>query len=234
MAVKRIAGRIAAIAVIVAAYFLIRVLPFGVWLDELAAWAAANPVMGPALFVAITLIAGVAATPGWIPMMLAGLVFGFLPGVVYATIGIVAAATGALLIGRTLLRDWAEKRIAGNPRMLALDDAVREQGFLIVVLTRLALVIPFNLLNYAYGLTRIDTRLYVAATTVGMLPIVTLYVYLGSVARDIDQVLEGDTQIKWIAAAGVIALVAVVFTVRRAVQKTLDRHLSAVNATADE
>ncbi len=222
--------RAIALGALVGAWFVVRVLPVGEWLDELAAWAAANPLLGPTLFISMTMIGGVAAVPGWIPMMLAGLVFGFFPGVLYATLGIVAAATAALLVGRTLLRGWAEKRIAGNPRMLALDDAVQEQGFLIVVLTRLALVIPFNLLNYAYGLTRIDTRLYIVATTVGMLPAVATYVYLGTLARDIDQILAGDAEIKWAAAAGVIALIAVVFTVRRTVKKALDRQLHTEKA----
>ncbi len=222
--------RATAIGAFIAAVFAVRVLPVGEWLDELAAWAAANPVLGPTLFIGMTMLGGVAALPGWIPMMLAGLVFGFFPGVLYATLGIVAAATAALIVGRTLLRGWAEKRIAGNPRMLALDAAVHEQGFLIVVLTRLALVIPFNLLNYAYGLTRVDTRLYVVATTVGMLPAVATYVYLGTLARDIDQILEGEAEIKWAAAVGVVALIAVVFTVRRTVKKALDRQLNSGNA----
>lgn len=206
---------------------LIRALPVGEWLQLMESWVRDHAVLGAAVYLVLTVIAVVAMTPGWIPIMLAGLLFGFMPGLLYGLLGSTAGAVAALIVGRTLLRAWVEKRISGNERMLALDDALDEQAFSIVALTRVALVIPFNMLNYAYGLTRVDVWTYAAATAVGMFPIVTLYVYLGTLASDIGQVLSGEAAagpgVWWIAGVAVVAIAIVVFVVRRAVLRALSR-----------
>ena len=160
-------------------------------------------------------------------MMLAGLLFGFVAGVAYGLLAITIGATAALLTGRTLARGWVEHRIAGNEQLLALDYALEAQAFKIVALTRLALVIPFNMLNYAYGVTRVDALTYAVATAVGMLPIVALYAYLGTLAGDIGQILAGEAQASpgawWIAGIGTAAVSGVVFVVRGAVRQAMDR-----------
>jgi uncharacterized membrane protein YdjX (TVP38/TMEM64 family) len=81
--------------------------------------------------------------------------------------------------------------VAGNPRLGAIEAGLREEAFVIVVLTRLSLVMPFNLLNYAYGITSVRGSVHFIATGVGMLAPVALYVYLGTLARDIGQILSG-------------------------------------------
>lgn len=215
------------VAAVVVAVVLLRALPVNSWLQGIEQWVDARPVAGVAVYLVVTIIAVVALTPGWIPMMLAGLLFGLLPGLVYGLLGITIGATAALVTGRTLARSWVEQRIAGNPQMLALDDALEEQAFTIVALTRVALVIPFNMLNYAYGLTRVNTPVYAAATAVGMLPVVALYVYLGTLARDISEILAGEAEAGagawWLAGIAAVAIVMVVLVVRRAVQRALAR-----------
>ena len=160
-------------------------------------------------------------------MMLAGLVFGLTMGLVYAMLGIVGGAAAAFLVGRTLARPWVERRIAGNANLMALDDALDEQAFMIVALTRIALVLPFNFLNYAYGVTRVNIGVYVAGTAVGMLPIAGFYVYLGTLANDMSQILDEGANIGsnvwWAAAVAFVAIVAVVLTVRRALNRALRR-----------
>jgi uncharacterized membrane protein YdjX (TVP38/TMEM64 family) len=112
--------------------------------------------------------------------------------------------------------------VAGNPRLGAIEAGLREEAFVIVVLTRLSLVMPFNLLNYAYGITSVRGSVHFIATGVGMLAPVALYVYLGTLARalyvylgtlarDIGQILSGaatpTTLGYWIAGAGIIAII---------------------------
>ncbi|MDH3746640.1 MAG: TVP38/TMEM64 family protein [Gammaproteobacteria bacterium] len=233
MITRQAFSRILAVALVIGAIVLARTLPVGEWLQGLELWIRAHTVVGALAYLGLTIVAVVALTPGWIPMMLAGLLFGFMPGLLYGLFGISAGAVVALLAGRTLARGWVEKRISGNARMLALDDALEEQAFAIVALTRVALVIPFNMLNYAYGLTRVSTPTYAAATIVGMFPIVALYVYLGSIARDISQVLAGDTDSGpgtwWVAGIAIVAIAIVIFVVRRAVRRALDRRTGMVN-----
>ncbi|MDX1508668.1 MAG: TVP38/TMEM64 family protein [Woeseiaceae bacterium] len=223
------AARIGAVAVIAVAVVAFRTLPVGEWLQSIEAWARANPVPGALAYIGLSVAAIVALAPGWIPMMLGGLVFGLWPGALYAMVGTVCGAAAAQIAGRTLARDWVARRIEGNPRLAAIDDALDEQALTIVTLTRLAFVVPFNLLNYAYGVTRVRTATYVAGTAVGMLPIVLLYAYLGSVARDIGDVLGGDAQVGehgwWLGGIAVVAIIAVIVIVKRTVGRALDARM---------
>lgn len=226
---------------LVALVALLRTLPVVDWLDGAEAWVDAHPLAGATAYLAATIASVVALTPGWIPMTLAGLLFGLFPGALYALAGITVGATIALLAGRTLARRWVEHRIAGNEQLLALDDALEDQAFTIVLLTRLALVIPFNMLNYAYGLTRVRTIVYAVATAVGMLPAILMYAYFGTLARDIGAALSGDAETGpgtwWLAGIAATAIVVVVIVVRRAVGRALEKRTKAITGTekgADE
>jgi uncharacterized membrane protein YdjX (TVP38/TMEM64 family) len=105
--------------------------------------------------------------------------------------GSTLGASAAFLVGRTVARKWIERRVAAYPRFRAIDAAVGEKGFRIVLLVRLSPVFPFNLLNYALGLTRVSFRDYVLASWIGMLPGTILYVYLGSTAGALADVVAG-------------------------------------------
>lgn len=224
---RRMLSRLAVVALLAGAIVLFRILPLAEWLSDVELWVEAHPVAGPLAYVLVTIASVVALTPGWIPMSLAGLLFGFLPGLAYALFATTIGSGLALIVGRTLARRWVERRIEGNERMLALDDALEDQAFTIIVLTRLALVIPFNMLNYAYGLTRVKTPVFVTATAVGMVPIVGIYAYLGSVARDIGALIAGDATMNvdaaWIAGIAVAVIAIVILVVRRAVRRALDK-----------
>jgi len=224
-ALRRYAGRLLAIAALVGLILLLRELPIVDWLERANRWVAANPWQGAVLYIAATTLAGIAATPGWIPMMLAGLLFGLEVGLPLAVLGILCGATAAFLTGRTLLRGWVERRIAGNRRLHAIDRALGDRAFTIVLLTRLALLIPYNVLNYAYGLTRVRLGTYMAATVVGMLPIISMYVYMGTLARDIGQILDGEltggAPRWWLGVIALVAIVAVTVVINRAASRAL-------------
>ena len=80
-----------------------------------------------------------------------------------------------------------------NPRFAAIDRAVGREGLKIVLLTRLSPVFPFNLLNYAFGLTTVSLRDYVLGSLVGMLPGTVMYVYLGSLITSLSELAAGRT-----------------------------------------
>ena len=90
-------------------------------------------------------------------------------------------------------------------------------------------MIPFNVLNYAYGVTSVRSGTHLVATALGMLPAVALYVYLGTLARDIGQILSGEatpTELGyWIAAAGITAIILLTWAIHRTASRALDRHL---------
>lgn len=160
-----------------------QVLAFAQWVDGLGAW-------GPAVFVAGYVLATVAFVPGSLLTLAAGALFGLGEGVAWVFLSAVLGSAAAFLVARHGGRALVERRIQGDPRFAAIDRAVAAQGRRIVLLLRLSPVFPYNLLNYALGLTRISFRDYVLAS-VGMLPGTLLYVYYGAVAGEIASLAAG-------------------------------------------
>lgn len=207
---------------------LLRVAPVDDWLAELARLNQSYPVAIPLAYVILVCIATVALVPGWISMMTGGLLFGLLPGLAYALAGITAGALGAFFAGRALGRSWVERRMGDSLKLQALDEAVDTRSFYIVLLTRFAIVLPFNILNYAFGLTKVPATTYVAATALGMLPAVALYVYLGTLADDLGQILAGELRPSggayWIGAVALLAIALVLWLVHRTAKRAIGRN----------
>ncbi len=222
---NRIVISVVFVALVCSLYFF----PFADWVAAIVAWAERHPAAAPVTYVALVIVATVLFVPGSGSMMIAGFLFGLVPGFVLATIGISFGAQAAFLAGRKGARHWIENRVASNRRLLAIEKGLHEEAFLIIVLTRLSLVIPFNLLNYAYGVTSVRPRVHFLATALGMLPAVALYVYLGTLARDLGQILSGEAAPSelgyWIAAAGITAIVVLTWAIHRTASRALERHL---------
>jgi uncharacterized membrane protein YdjX (TVP38/TMEM64 family) len=159
---------------------------------QLGGW---GPVAIGAAFIPVSLF----FLPGSPVTLFGGFAFGGTAGGLIqvtcaVSVGSTLGATLAFLVGRTLAREWIEKRISGSTRFRAIDAAVARQGFKIVLLCRLSPVFPFNLLNYAFGLTNVSFRDYLLATWIGMFPGTVLFVYLGSTARNLADVLAGRVE----------------------------------------
>lgn len=189
------------------------------WVNDLGS-------VGAIAFILIYLLATVAFFPGSVLTLGAGVVFGVVLGSLYVFIGATLGATAAFLVGRYLARGWVSKKIAGNTKFRAIDEAVGREGFKIVLLTRLSPVFPFNLLNYAYGgVTGVSLQDYVLAS-VGMIPGTIMYVYIGSLAGSIATLGTGaqpsNPGVQWaIRIMGFIATAAVTIYVTRVARKAL-------------
>ena len=126
-------------------------------------------------------------------------------------------------------------KLAGVPRFAALDRAIEQRGALIVLLTRLSPIFPFNLLNYALGLTGVRFWTYVAVSWVGMIPGTILYVYLGSIASNLTSLLAGDLGEspvgQWPLYVGLLATLGLTIVISRIATKTLSANLEAADAT---
>lgn len=229
---RTLANRIALALVFAALAFSISVLPLAEWVTLIVDWSQQHPFLGPFTYVAFVVVATVLFIPGSGSMMIAGFLFGLVPGILFAAIAVSVGAQCAFFAGRLGARPWVEKKVAASRRLQAIEKGLREEAFLIVALTRLSLIIPFNMLNYAYGVTSVTARTHLLATAVGMLPAVGLYVYLGTLARDLGQILSGEATPSelgyWIAAVAVIVITALTWTVHRTASRALDRHLPAL------
>ncbi len=213
---------------VVAGLILYQLSPVAV-LEEAVEWTRANPVAGAIAYIAFVSIATVAFVPGSISMMLAGFLFGTVNGSVVALIATAIGAQLAFFAGRVLARGWVVHRIEDSPRLRAIESAIGDQAFTIVLLTRLALLIPYNLLNYFYGVTSVRALTYFRATVAGMLPVVVLYVYIGTLARNIGQIMSGEATPSgltyWLAGAGFVVIAMVTWLIHRAASRALRSRL---------
>ena len=190
-----------------------------VWIDSLGSW-------GAIAFIVLYIFATVAFLPGSILTLGAGVVFGVFFGTVYVFIGATLGAIAAFLVGRYFARDWIAQKIAGNQKFKAIDQAVGQEGFKIVLLTRLSPIFPFFLLNYAYGITGVSLKDY-AIASVGMIPGTITFVYIGSLAGNLatlgTQTPTVNPALEWtIRIIGFMATVAVTFYVTKLARRALD------------
>jgi uncharacterized membrane protein YdjX (TVP38/TMEM64 family) len=197
----------------------------GAELPRFAAWVEELGVLGPLVFVAGYAAAVVAFAPGSLLTLAAGAIFGLAKGTLYVFVAATLGASAAFLVARHLARGAVERRLAADARFAAIDRAVGAQGRKIVFLLRLSPVFPFNLLNYALGLTRVRFADYFVACA-GMLPGTLLYVYYGKLAGDVAAFAGGAAVERgagyWtVLGLGLAATIAVTTVVTRSARAAL-------------
>lgn len=150
------------------------------WLTSAGWWA-------PVAFIAVYTAGTVLFLPGSVLTLAAGALFGILPGALYSLAGATLGAVLAFLVARHLAGDWVAPKTGG--RLKQLIEGVEAEGWRFVALVRLVPLFPFNLVNYALGLTRIPLAAYALASAVCMLPGALAYAWLGHAGR---AALAGD------------------------------------------
>mgnify|MGYP006274231167 FL=1 len=193
-------------------------------LEAFVKWTRDLGPIGAVIFGVVYALATVLMMPGSILTLGAGLLFGVVWGTVTVSIASTTGAALAFLVGRFFARDWVASKVSGRPKFQAIDRAVGREGFKIVLLTRLSPIFPFNLLNYGYGLTGVKFWTYVLASWIGMLPGTIMYVYFGSLARNVAAVAAGreKTTADYVFyGIGLVVTVAVVVLVTRVARKAL-------------
>jgi uncharacterized membrane protein YdjX (TVP38/TMEM64 family) len=196
------------------------------YLPRFSAWVQELGPLGPLVFIGAYGIAAVALFPAVALTLAAGVLFGLAKGVLFVMIGATFGAALAFLTGRHVARRFVEHLLERHPRLVAIDRAVESQGLRLVFLLRLSPAVPYTLLNYALGLSRVRFRDYIAGS-IGMLPAVTMYVYSGKVAGDLASLASGTTAPKGVAyysllGLGLAATVAVTVVITRIARKAID------------
>lgn len=145
------------------------------------------------MFYALAYVVGtVLFFPGTLLTVGSGFLYGPVWGTILVSPASVAGASIAFLLARSFARDWIREKVQKYPRFAAVDRAVGRHSFKAVLLLRLQPInLPFDVLNYALGLTSVRLRDYILASWLGMLPATILYVYAGSVVRDLASVFHG-------------------------------------------
>ncbi|MBD2664767.1 hypothetical protein B6N60_04031 [Richelia sinica FACHB-800] len=197
-----------------------------IWLKQVLQWIDSQGAIGAIAFILVYIIATVAFLPGSLLTLGAGVIFDVGLGSVYVFIGATLGATAAFLVGRYLARDWVVKKISGNKKFAAIDQAVGNAGLKIVLLTRLSPIFPFNLLNYAFGITGVSFSDYVIGS-IGMIPGTIMYVYIGSLATSLAMLdtatPSGNSSIQLaMKIFGFVATVLVTIYITKLAKKALD------------
>ena len=193
-------------------------------ISSLGGWA-------PVAFITVYIAATVLLLPGFILTLGAGFLFGVVWGSVFVSISSILGATCSFLVGRYVARDWVAKKMQSHEKFQPVDEAVAREGWKIVGLTRLSPIFPFNLLNYAFGITQVSLRDYFLASWIGMMPGTVMYVYIGSLAGDLAA-LGSDgrsrTPAEWaLYLVGLLATVVVTVYVTRLARQALEKRVSS-------
>lgn len=181
--------------------------------DKLQGWIKGLGPWGPVLYILIYSITPALFLPG-LPLTVAGgLAFGPLYGTIFTIIGATIGASIAFIIARYFAREHVERLVSG--KLKTIDDGVEEKGWIYVAITRLIPLFPFNLLNYAFGLTKIKFSHYVLASFVFMLPGTAAYVILSSSLLDI---LKGKISTEFIVGFLLVLIVSLIPLIYRKVK----------------
>jgi uncharacterized membrane protein YdjX (TVP38/TMEM64 family) len=175
--------RLASLVVLVGTAFLVVALSGSLSADRVRDWVDGLGAAGPLLFIPLSACLTVALFPGPLLAGASGLLFGTALG---TGVSIVSATLGATL-AFCLSRWWAHDAVVSlaGPRVKALRVWIGRRGFLSVLYARIAPGVPYNLVNYAAGLTPVLLRSFVAATAIGVAPRAFAYTALGGSLGDL-------------------------------------------------
>ena len=158
-----------------------------------------------AIYMAVTIIGSVVlALPGVTFAILAGLIFGPVLGTVLCTVSATAGAVLAFLAGRFFLRDSIRPAAMKNKylKKWLFDESGKNQLFVLMI-TRLVPLFPYNLQNFAYGVTDIGFVTYTVGSFVFMIPGTAMYT-IGTAG-----LADAENRMLYIGVALAIAVVVV-------------------------
>jgi len=178
--------------------------------DKLQALIASYGALAPAIYILIYALAPVLFLPGLPITIVGGIVFGPFWGVVYTIAGSTIGASLAFLVARYVARDWIASKLTG-PKWEKLDSEVARHGWKVVAFTRLIPAFPFNLLNYAFGLTKISFVQYVVTSFICMLPACIAFIVFSSSLLGLIKGTVSPTALLGIALIVVVSLLPVVY-----------------------
>lgn len=187
---------------------LARVFNLGGRLGEIREWILSLGAFGPLVYILIYIVAVVFAIPGSVITVMGGVLFGSVVGVLSVSVASTIGASLAFLVSRHFARDSIAQRFANNKKFHHLNQLTKEHGAIIVAITRLVPLFPFNLLNYGFGLTRVPFWTYVFWSWICMLPGTILYV----VGADAVATAISEKRVPWLLVI-ILVVIGVIITI---------------------
>ena len=199
-----------------------RVPQFAAWVRSLGFW-------GPAAFVAAYGLAAVLLFPAVLLTLAGGALWGVGLGTVYVMLGAALGSTMAFFAARHLVRRHVQRYVDRHPQLAAIDRAVETEGLRLVFLLRLSPVVPFILLNYVLGISRVRYRDFIGGLA-GMIPAALMYVYAGKIAGDLASLASGASAPRGPAyytfiALGLVATIVATVLLTRAARRVIQQQV---------
>jgi len=225
-----------AIAVMIGASYF----PLNLWLHHFLDWVRRLGTVGKVVYATVYAVGTVLLVPGTLLTAGSGFLYGTIIGTLIVSPASVLGATISFLLARSFARDWVAKKVSKYPKFELIDRAIAKNGFRIVLLMRLDPVfLPFAVLNYALGLSRVRLRDYILASWIGMFPATTLYVYLGSSVKNISDLLQGKLSstgfwpqlLFW---GGLLAAGGLVYILTRIARQALQAEMEPASAVGEK
>lgn len=184
------------------------------WLSQAYHWLNSLGYFAYPAFVAIYLAATLVGLPAIFLFLAAGSLFGFVRALAVVSLSDTLSVAVCYLLGKTVARKKVSKWIAQRPQWRQFDRVVAKKGWKIVFLTRLSPIVPSNILNYGFSLTKINFWQYLFISWLAMLPVISLYVYLASVGTNLLAGGDNPKQITASVIGSVTAIMAIAYTTK--------------------
>lgn len=178
--------------VVVASVLIGKFQPARSALVDALTWTRDQGHIGWLVFVVLYVASASVLLPGSVLTLGAGLIFGVALGCALVVPASMIAAILCFLGARRYAHSDLFQAWKKRARVDRFDKLFERSGFRIVLLLRLSPVVPFSLLNYALGLTKVERREYVHASFWGMLPGTLLYVYIGFLFENVTELASGN------------------------------------------
>ena len=196
------------------------------WLGSVVLRLAQLGPWGPVLFVLLYIAGAVALAPVFLLTVAAGALFGVWRGTIYVFIGAVLGACAAYSVSVRLTRISFLAWLDRDPRVVVVRSAVAGEGWWVQFLLRLSPLVPYNLLNYALGLSQVRFKDFVRAS-IGMLPAIVMYTYYGKVVGDVAKLAAGiapprGPEYYALLTIGLITTILATTIITRAARRAID------------
>jgi len=150
-------------------------------------WGAWAAICYPLLFAACNIL----LLPGGVLAVGSGFFFGLWWGFLIVFTGNIISTAISFALSRSVAREWVQQKLSVNPTLRALGPAVERESWKIILLSQLHPLFPTSLLNYFYGLTRIRFGTYMLWASIGRMPGLFFYAYLGTLGQLAVRIMRG-------------------------------------------
>lgn len=216
---------VAVVAAIGLAVTLFRFFPVVSFIEALQervmSWGAWAGICYPLLFAACNIL----LLPGGVLAVGGGFFFGLWWGFLIVFTGNIVSTAISFSLSRFVARRWFRRKLSANPTLRALGPAVERESWKIILLSQLHPLFPTSLLNYFYGLTRIPFSTYMLWASIGRMPGLFFYAYIGTLGQLAVRIMRGKSYPRtleyWIWGGAFITTVLLLVVLGRVARRAI-------------